>query len=1508
MPTRAVLAAAEALPFGVAITDGRGIVTWANPRFAQLSGRSLEELRGQPAGDFPFAELARAAPSSPPWMGEAVCRRQTGEILTLRHTVTPLRDAAGELTGFWVTKEDISAPARGLDSVSQAAANLSALIESTEDLIWSVDLDYRLLTFNRVLQQAFERSYGVLVAAGKRGEDLLPPERAALFPPLYERALTQGPFRTEYTLLDGRILEMSFHPIRHDDRTTGVSVFGKDITDRKAAEARLKAQSERFQKVIENSDAAYFRIGMDGCYEDVNAAWLRMHGFIRKQDAIGVHFSAVQNPDDLPQAEEVVNHLMRGEPARSGEFSRLRRDGTIGYHSFSANPVLDGDQVIGIEGFLVDISDRKMAEQEKRRTEEQYKWLFNSLNEGAALHRLIRSNGAPENYMLLEVNRRYEEIVGLQRGQVVNRLATDVYGTPEAPYLKEYASVVETATPLLLETYFPPMDKQFVISVAPMGGDLFATIFFDVTEQRKVEELYKLISENAADVIWLWDLAADRCVYMSPSVHHLSGFSPEETLALPVEQMMSPDSYRMIAAEMSRRIAELESGNESARIGTNEIAYLCKDGTAVATETVTKLLSDENGAVRHVLGISRDITERKRMEDDLRKSEEKFLKAFRSSPAVTLLTDLDNGYRLTDVNGSFERVTGYRREEAIGRTTAELRLWADPAEFDEAMDTLRTKGRIHDHEYHFRTRNGDLLTGLISAEVIELAGHNCALTTVIDITERKAAEQALKRSENKFASVFRSSPVAKSINDLENDGRFVEVNEAFERITGYRRDEVIGRTVTELGMWSDPNVRQEVYGRLRTDGYVRNFEHWFRKKNGDLGAGLLFIEPLDISGRAHIIVANVEITDRKRAVEALRESEERFRSLFENATVGIYRTTPGGLIELANPTLVKMLGYESVSELAERNLEGAGFEPEYPRSVFRSALEVRGMIRGVESVWTRADGSQLCVRESARCVKDAAGSTQFHEGIVEDVTDRKRAEAALKEASQFAHEVISSVREGIVVYGPDLRYQEWNRFMEEWTGVPAQDVLGRHPAEVFPFLADAGLIERIEKALAGEAGDLVEFQFTVPATGLQGWAADMSGPLRNSKGEIIGVIGTVRDITAIKRAEEERGKLEVQFYQAQKLESIGRLAGGVAHDFNNLLTVINGYSDLLLQRLQDSEPLRSYADAIRKAGERAASLTKQLLAFSRKQVIEPRVLDLNATLRESVPLLQRLIGEDVALETHLDASLGQILADPDQIHQVIMNLAVNARDAMPQGGKLDIETNNADLVAGDGACQHPEALPGRYVLMTVTDTGQGMDEAVRKHIFEPFFTTKETGKGTGLGLSTAYGIVRQSGGWIDVWSAAGVGTTFKVFLPRIDASPLSAGSGSRARRQGGGETILVVEDQKAVRLLTNAALQQCGYHVLQASDAEGAMLIAQQYVGTIHLLLTDVVLPGLNGKELAERLLALRPQLKVLFTSGYTSDVITRQGVLDRGVAFLAKPFSPDGLAAKVREVLGPAH
>ncbi|WP_321471540.1 response regulator [uncultured Paludibaculum sp.] len=419
--------------------------------------------------------------------------------------------------------------------------------------------------------------------------------------------------------------------------------------------------------------------------------------------------------------------------------------------------------------------------------------------------------------------------------------------------------------------------------------------------------------------------------------------------------------------------------------------------------------------------------------------------------------------------------------------------------------------------------------------------------------------------------------------------------------------------------------------------------------------------------------------------------------------------------------------------------------------------------------------------------------------------------------------------------------------------------------------------------------------------GEQLWVEGSNATIELASGPV--VFSVLRDVTQRERSAQERAELELQFRQAQKLESIGRLAGGVAHDFNNLLTVINGYSGLLLGQLHASDPLREKIEEIHKAGERAAGLTRQLLAFSRKQVLQPRVLDLNRIIQATQPMLARLVGEDVGLGVQLHREPATIYADPSHLEQVLMNLAVNSRDAMPRGGKLRIETSVVEL-PGESAPADHGAHAGRYVVLTMSDDGEGMSEETRLRIFEPFFTTKEVGKGTGLGLSMVQGIVVQSGGFIQVHSEPGQGTSFRIYLPGVEGTLADSDEPGAVTGLRGKGTVLVVEDQVEVGKYVAAALRAYGYHAIQAVGAEEALLLCDRERGRLDLILTDVVMPNCSGKELADRLAERWPGLKVLFTSGYADDAMARHGLPPQGSNFIQKPFSPEQLALKVREIL----
>ncbi len=513
---------------------------------------------------------------------------------------------------------------------------------------------------------------------------------------------------------------------------------------------------------------------------------------------------------------------------------------------------------------------------------------------------------------------------------------------------------------------------------------------------------------------------------------------------------------------------------------------------------------------------------------------------------------------------------------------------------------------------------------------------------------------------------------------------------------------------------------------------------------------------------------------------------------------------------------------------------------------------------------------------------------------------------ALRTSEAFLRKVLDTVPSPIFVKDWDGRYTLANQALADAYKTTIDNLIGKTDRD-FNFTEDdvtRFLQQDRQVMLTMQKHFIREEPVINPPTNEVTWFQKTKVPLLSADGQCRGILGVVSEITEHKRAEEALKHSEAQFLQAQKLEVVGRLAGGIAHDFNNLLTAIIGYSDLSLRRLRPDDPLRSNLEEIKAASERAASLTRQLLAFSRKQVMQPTVFDLNSVVANTEKLLRQMIGEDIQLKTILQPYLGNVKADPGQIEQVIMNLVVNARDAMPSVGKLTIETANADLDE-IYAQKHFSIMPGAYVTLAVSDNGIGMDEETQQHIFEPFFTTKETGKGTGLGLSTVYGIVEQSEGKILLYSEVGNGTMFKVYLPRVhedvqESQPVD----EVADLPTGTETILLVEDAEIVRNLARKVLETCGYRVLEANGPGAALRICGEHQDAIDLLLTDVVMPEMSGRELANRLAPMRPEMQVLYMSGYTEDTIIHHGVLQEGINFIQKPFGPGPLARKVREVL----
>jgi len=638
----------------------------------------------------------------------------------------------------------------------------------------------------------------------------------------------------------------------------------------------------------------------------------------------------------------------------------------------------------------------------------------------------------------------------------------------------------------------------------------------------------------------------------------------------------------------------------------------------------------------------------------------------------------------------------------------------------------------------------------------------------------------------------------------------------------------------------------------------------------------------------------------------LQTGEKQYRLLAENATDVIWTMDMNLRFTFISQSTTALRGYTHEEAMAQ-SME----EMITPESLAK-VMEIFGrhlqlLESDDEAVWepvvfeadqTRKDGTTVSTSNNAKFIKGPDGLPILIVGVTHDITAQKQAEQALRESENRLQAVFNSVADYIMLLDQNHRIQLINRTepgltREELIGIPLYELSAPENRD------------RLKKHMDRVTQEAVKQQWDtahVRPDGTKVHFNSVATPIRVA-GEVVGTVVSSRDVTDQILIQKEKGQLEEQLNQAQKIESIGRLAGGVAHDFNNLLTVINSYAEFAIEDLREEDPLRADLLQVLDAGKKAATLTRQLLAFSRKQVLEPRVLCLNEIVVDLEKMLRRLIGEDIELSTSLAGDLGQITADPGQIEQVLMNLAVNAKDAMPKGGKLEIKTIDVELSEAYSS-KHPDRPAGHYTMLAVSDTGLGMTDEVRARVFDPFFTTKEMGQGTGLGLSTAYGIIKQSGGFIAVFSEPGEGTTFEVYLPRAEAKDQALQDEPQFTDLRGHETILIVEDEKAVRKLTRRILSSAGYTVLSAANGGEALLECERHAGKIHLVLTDVVMPRMSGKELSARLTKVYPDLKVLFMSGYTDDAIVHHGILDEGTHFLAKPFTSPELLKKIRIVL----
>jgi len=835
------------------------------------------------------------------------------------------------------------------------------------------------------------------------------------------------------------------------------------------------------------------------------------------------------------------------------------------------------------------------------------------------------------------------------------------------------------------------------------------------------------------------------------------------------------------------------------------------------------------------------------------------------------------------------------RESAISAVNAAVR--------NETELNVEYRVCYPDGSIHWLMSRGKPLRN-IEGRVVRFIG------TIIDITERKLTEDDLRQSRSRMNFILENSHVG--LWELNLDDYTAHSSPEHARILGYE---------TMCSDWSlekflnhvieDDRTRIETRIRSSIDSHENYaFECRIRRVDGELRwISVIGAVQFDSNQKPCVISGIMQdITERKTVEEALEASERKFRSIAEQISDMVFITDQHGVTNYVSPAVETIAGYKIDEVIGHPFIEFV-YEEDIERAV-RSFTE--GLINPkrddvLELRYNKKDGTIFYAEIQVQYYKDQGFIGYV--GLIRDISNRKKYEQELIESKQFLKNIYDEVNYSIFVVDvlPDGSYQfkGINPRHETLTGIRSDQITGKTPEQLLPPEVAESVIHHYDDCI--RAGKSIQYEESLPFRGKDSLWETVLNPVRDENGTIFRIIGTSTNITERRKIEEDRAELGVQLQQSQKMEMVGRLAGGIAHDFNNMLTVILGHSDMAIEELDPSLAAYAAFDAIRQAAIHSAELTRQLLAFARKQIVIPKIIELNTAVAEMLPMLQRLIGENIKLVWIPGCKNSHIKIDPSQIDQILVNLCVNARDAIIGNGRITIESSEHTIRNNLSGAADIGDVSITYVTLSVSDDGYGIDQKDLNHIFEPFFTTKESGKGTGLGLSTVYGIVKQNEGNIDCQSQLGKGTTFRIDLPLFKVEEKTDQDTQSAQPVlKGHQTILLVEDEPSILKLCKLILERNGYNVLAYGNPADSIKAAESYDGTIDLLMTDVMMPEMNGSELSKKLLELRPELKILFVSGYTADVITHNTILDSGINFIQKPFNPKALLKAVYTIFNP--
>lgn len=1511
----------DSLPGFVYVVDTKGEVVRWNRNAETILGYSRGDLSAMATLDV-IAEEDRDNVALK-WLGafdqgSAMCEARviTKDGRKLPFLLSAVRAGIGDNVYIIGTGIDISERKQAEEALKQSEARYRGLVEDSLALICAHALDGTMLSVNPAAADAWGGVQEELT--GKKLQDLLAPSAKQLFHDYIERIRTNkiAEGLLEVVTKSGDKRFWTYRNILRQESGKEPFVLGcaHDITELKRAEEALQEEKAFSEALMESLPGAFYVLNERARLVRWNKGAEDSLGYSGEEFAAQGPLAVVAEEDRSSVAAKVEEALSKGSAVT--EACLVTKDGRrLQFLLTAVRAVINGNPYL--VGTGIDISERVQAEEALRESEERFRQM---------------AENSPDMFWLYDVKDDKVLYVGPGFEKIWGRKLEEVYANPDIwreaihPDDREFIITdfdtrgMTEGTENEYRIVWPDGTVRWVHSrafpIRNAAGEVarLAGIVYDVTERREAEDalkrqeqLFHAIVEDQSEMIVRWKPDGTRTFVNSA---YRRTFGPSQG------ELVGTSFFPVIPEEDRKRLRQkVASLTPDRPIATDVHRSVLEDGSVAWREWTDRALFDSDGRLVELQSVGRDITERKKADEAMAISEARYRTLIESAPEAIVVLEPGTTH-FVDFNENACHLFGLTGKEMLERGPIEVSPPVQPdgrPSREAAVDFIAkaVAGEVPVFEWTHRNAAGFDIPCEVRLVRLPSPGKMLLRGSVTDITERKEAERALRASQEMFSKAFQSSPEPMGILTLP-EWKFLDVNKATCDLMGYSREEIIGHTGRDMSMASLSGIEDEKLLQALARGEFRNEQLELRVKSGEIRTVLTSLELVEIAGQACILAQGRDVTEHRRAEEALRESDRRYRDFISHSTEGVWRVEfekpipthlpedqalerilEDGYIAECNDGLARIFGRASREEITGKRLG------EFPRPFgdqwlgsVQSAVTGGWKNRIVEfRAIDRLGQVRYLQRTEVPIIENNLLTRVW--GMTRDVTDIRRAEEALRTSEERYRLLFERSLAGVVRTTLDGKVLECNEAFARIQGYESrEEILSANVRDFYLEKSDGTALTDLLEQHPMVIGE--EFHAR-RKDGTPAWMM-VSASLIDDEREGTTILATAFDITQWKELGE-------QLRQSQKMEAVGRLAGGVAHDFNNMLQIINGYSELVIDELPPQDPVQAHMHEIKSNVERAAGLTRQLLAFSRQQVLAPRVLDLNMAIANLNKMLRRLIGEDIELEMVEGRPLGRVKADPGQIDQVIMNLAVNARDAMPRGGKLTIETDNVEI--GDSyALGHFPMVPGSYVMIAVSDTGFGMNAETQARIFEPFFTTKEKGKGTGLGLATVYGIVKQSGGFIWVESEVGKGTTFKVFLPPVTEAPVSQERATVPAEVQGTETILLVEDEEYVRSLVRKSLQSKGYTVLEASNGQDALRVAQEYRGSIHLLITDVVMPGMSGRELAECLMPLRQEMRTLYMSGYADDAILHHGVLDSGGALLQKPFTAEALAKKVRQIL----